>query len=212
MSDTMKTLIFDFDGTIADTLDRIFKIYNKMSAEFGYRKVNKKELEVLRNKTHFEILRKIGEFDISIFKLPFIINRGREELAKEIGSFRPFSGIKETLRELKRQGVRLGILTSNSKNNVEVFLKKNNIDFFEFVYEKNFFGKGRALKSLIKRHSIDKDQAVYVGDETRDVAAAKEAGVGSAAVTWGFNKREILEKQKPDFLLEKPGELTALEL
>jgi len=62
----------------------------------------------------------------------------------------------------------------------------------------------------LKERNFDPQSVFYVGDETRDVEAARKAGVKTIAVTWGFNGEDILKKQKPDYLARRPEELIAL--
>ncbi|NES07303.1 MAG: HAD hydrolase-like protein, partial [Okeania sp. SIO2F4] len=69
------------------------------------------------------------------------------------------------------------------------------------------FGKHRAIKKYLKSENIQPEEMVYVGDETRDINAAKKAKVKAIAVTWGFNSREALSEYQPDALVEQPQEL-----
>jgi len=136
-------------------------------------------------------------------------------MAKEVTSCKPFSGLVEALKTLKEKGFSLGILTSNFQKNVELFLKKNNLEIFDFIYSDNspfLLGKGDKLKKLIEKNHWRQDEVVYVGDETRDVEAAKKAGVKIISVSWGFNSKKILQKQQPDFLINKPEELKELRI
>jgi len=67
-----KTVIFDFDGTITDTLDSVVKIVNDYADNFGYKKVTKEDIPYLQGKKPREILSYLG---ISIFKLPSWIKK-----------------------------------------------------------------------------------------------------------------------------------------
>lgn len=200
-----KVIIFDFDGTIADTFDSILKIINRLSDEFGYKKVKEDDVDKLRDKKSQEILKNSG---ISMIELPFFIKRVKSELNKEIESLKPTKGIKDALLKLKKDGYKLVILTSNSKENVSKFLKKNNLDLFDFIYSgSSIFGKSKVINSLLKKLSLRPEEVIYVGDETRDIEAAKKTNIKIIAVSWGFNSKQILKKQKPDFLISKPKEL-----
>ena len=102
----------------------------------------------------------------------------------------------------------MGILTSTSEENVRKFLKKNKLELFDFIYSgSSIFGKHKVMKSLLKKQKLKRKEVIYVGDETRDIEAAKKAKVKIISVTWGFNTKQILKKQKPDFLIDKPKEL-----
>ena len=203
---TKKVIMFDFDGTIADTLDAIVSITNRLAVEFGYKQTTQEELAQIQNLNSKEIIKQSG---ISIFKLPFLLRKVKAELNKEIQRVRPISGIKEALIELKNQGNRLGILTSNSSANVVAFLETNGLeDLFDFIYSgKTLFGKSKVMNNLLKQENIDPKTAIYVGDETRDIEAARKSHIKAIAVSWGFNSAEVLAKQNPDFLIHQPNQL-----
>jgi phosphoglycolate phosphatase len=108
---------------------------------------------------------------------------------------------------LNKRGYRLGILTSNSSNNVKSFLRRNNLEYFDFIHsESNLFGKDKVLKRL----KVRLNNLVYVGDETRDVEAGKKCGVKVVAVTWGLSTKEPLFKSRPDWLISDPNELLTI--
>lgn len=201
-----KVIIFDFDGTIADTIDTIVGITNTLAGEFGYKQISQEEIAQFRNFNARQIIEQSG---ISIFKLPFLARKVKTELNKEIRSLNPISGIKEALIELNKQGNRLGIITSNSKENVIAFLEKNNLqNLFSFVYAgRTIFGKNKIITNLIKQEALNLKVVIYVGDEVRDIEAARKSHIKVIAVTWGFNSKEVLAEYNPDFLIDFPSEL-----
>ena len=203
---TQKVIIFDFDGTIADTVDALVNVANRLAVEFGYIQITPEELSILRNLTSREIIKYSG---ISIFKIPFLVKKVKSELKNKIPELKPIPGMQETLTELKNRGHRLGIITSNSQENVAEFLKINNLDnLFEFVYSGvTIFGKTTIINNVLRQKQIKTQEVIYVGDETRDIEASKKANIKVVAVTWGFNSSEALSKQKPDFLINNPREL-----
>lgn len=203
---TQTVIIFDFDGTIADTVDALVGIANRLAVEFGYVPITQQELALLKNLTSREIIKYSG---ISVFKIPFLVKKVKGELKDKIHEFQPIPGIKEALIELKAEGYSLGIITSNSKDNVNEFLKINELDnLFDFIYSGvTIFGKKTIINNVLKQRQLKPQQVIYVGDETRDIEASKKANIQVIAVTWGFNSPEILAKQKPDFLIHHPSEL-----
>ena len=203
---TAKVILFDFDGTIADTYQAITNITNQLSVEFGYKALSEDELSLIKNLSSREIV-KLSE--IPVFKLPFLVRRVRSELSKEIAELEPIAGIKRVLAELKNQGYVLGIVTSNNKENVDIFLAKNNLDhLFRYIYSGTaIFGKHRVLNQVIKEHRLAKADVIYVGDETRDIRSARKSKIPIAAVSWGFNAAEILAEHQPDYLVDRPSEL-----
>ncbi|MEK6904701.1 MAG: HAD-IA family hydrolase [Nanoarchaeota archaeon] len=199
-----KAIIFDFDGTIADSLKNIVEAVNRFSEKYGYKKVPLKEIRHLRNK-RFEFFK--DNFKVSLIKIPFIIADIRKYVKSKVGFIKPQRGIRSLLLKLKKN-YKLGIITSNSFGNVKIFLEKNKINFFDYICaERNFFGKGRRLKRFLRKHNLGSNNALYVGDEVRDITAAREAGVKIIAVCWGFQGPVILLKSKPDFLARKPADI-----
>jgi phosphoglycolate phosphatase len=201
-----KVILFDFDGTIADTYQAIANITNQLSAEFGYKALDREELLLIKNLSSREIVKRS---EISIFKLPFLVRRIRLELTKEIAELQPIANISQTLFELRNRGYTLGIVTSNIEDNVNIFLNKSGLDsVFSYIYSSTtIFGKHRVLKQLIREHKLNKSHTIYVGDETRDIRSARKSGIASIAVSWGFNALEILQEHQPDYLVDRPEEL-----
>lgn len=204
MMHTKQTLVFDFDGTIADTLPRLLVIGNRLSAEFGYRQLPDDAIELFRGKRTKEALEQLR---VPMARLPAIALRIRRELQKEIHLLKPIDSVKEVLRELAPH-YRLGIVTSNSSPNVNRFLEANEMLFFDFVHSSSsVFGKSRVLRSVLRARRLKKEETVYVGDETRDVDAAQKSGIDMIAVAWGANSADVLASLQPRFLIHHPHEL-----
>ena len=200
-----KVIIFDFDGTLADTIDILLSITNRLSAEFGFKSATKEELAQLSNLNSWQILQYSG---ISIFKFPLLIRRLKAELHSEVPHIQLFPGIKEVLLELKKCGFQLGIITSNSRENVLGALERNGLqDTFTFIYSGSTFGKHKVINKWLRIENIHTEKVVYVGDEIRDIDAAKKTGIKVIAVGWGFNSPQALAAQNPNFLIERPQEL-----
>ncbi len=203
---TQKVIIFDFDGTIADTVDALVSVANRLAEEFGYVQITPEELNLLRNLTSREIINYSG---ISVFRIPFLVKKVKGELKRKIPELKPIAGMKEALIDLKNADHHLGIITSNSKDNVTEFLKINELDnLFEFIYSGvTIFGKTTIINNVLRQKQIKVEEVIYVGDETRDIEASKKSNIKVVAVTWGFNSPEVLAKQKPNYLIHHPSEL-----
>ncbi len=202
----VKTIIFDFDGTIADSFAAIVQISNRLAAEFGYPEAGPEEVAQLKNLSSREIVRRSR---VSPLKLPFLLRRLRGELRQEIGQLQPIAGMDTAIAHLYQQGYRLGIVTSNSKENVAAFLQAQALDHaFDFIGSGlALFGKGRILRRILKRYRLHPKEVLYVGDETRDIEAAHHTGIRVVAVGWGFNSTSALVAAQPDFLIQHPAEL-----
>jgi phosphoglycolate phosphatase len=204
-----KVIIFDFDGTIVDSRKILINIVNDLADEFGYDKVTEEEAIRLSNLSSQDILRQSA---IPLYKIPFLLRRVQREFNKHIVKLQPFAGIKEIVTSLQAQGYYLGIVTSNTQSNVVDFLEHNQLTcYFEFIYSANhIFGKDKIIKKLIKQYQLPLEQTFYVGDETRDIKAAKKSKIRVVAVTWGFNSAEVLAKYHPDFLIDQPAQLSQI--
>ena len=144
---------------------------------------------------------------ISIIKLPFWIKKIHSEMNNEISNISPTVEILPILLKLKKK-YQLGILTSNTQENVKLFLEKNNMNFFDFIYTgKSVFGKKNIIKKAIKQQKINRNKIIYVCDEIRDIEAAKKLEIKIIAVTWGYNNKNALEKENPDFIIDVPKDL-----
>ncbi|MFP4122364.1 HAD hydrolase-like protein [Coleofasciculus sp.] len=203
---SIKVIIFDFDGTLADTFNAIALIANHLADDFGYKPLMASDIERVRNLSARQIIQESG---LSLFKIPFLLKRIQSELHKDIESLNPVVGIPELLKALNNQEKVIGILTSNSTDNVKKFLAIHKLDcFFNFIdSEPTIFGKSRALKRLIDYHDFQPSSLVYIGDETRDITASKKINIKVIAVTWGFNSADALINYNPDFLVKHPREV-----
>ncbi|NCC50669.1 MAG: HAD family hydrolase [Spartobacteria bacterium] len=209
METNNKWLIFDFDGTLADTFRTAYKIFNELAGPFNYRQVREDEVETMRRKTARDFFSSLG---ISMIKIPFLAIQARRELHKHMAEVAPIRGMPEVLPKLKEQGWRMGILTSNATENVRTFLETHNLQsFFEFSYcAHDMFGKAHKLKALMRKYNLDPAGIVYVGDSDADIEAAHQANIKIAGVTWGYQAREVIEKHHPTWLLDTPEQLTTL--
>ena len=202
----MKSIIFDFDGTIADSFEVILRITNQLAAEFGFLPVQPEDVHRLKDLSSREIVR---QSKVAPFKLPFLMRRLRGELNREIRYLKPICGMKAALLTLKQQGYQLGIVTSNSRENVIAFLEAQDLaEIFDFVGSGlALFGKGRVIQRLLKQHHLAPQDVIYVGDETRDIEAARKIGIKVISVSWGFNSTQALAAENPDYLIHQPDEL-----
>ncbi len=204
----IKNFVFDFDGTIANSKDKIIQIINELSYKYGYEKLSIQQIKLFQSKGARWL---ISNLEISKMRVPFLMRDIRADLFEITKDLKPFVGISNVLRELKDHKIVLGILTTNSESNVRLFIKNNNIDFFDFIYHgSSLFGKDVLLKKMLKGQVLNKEETVYVGDEDRDIEAAKKIGLKSIAVTWGFNSKKLLASTKPNYLITKPLDLLSI--
>jgi len=201
-----KYVVFDFDGTIADTIDLSMRLYNKIAPEYNCKPVDPADRYLLPSRNPKELMLEAG---ITRLKLTKLVLRVRKELGRHIHETEPVSGIIPALEEIRGAGYRLGVLTSNSRENVDRFFTYNfKPGTFDFIYSgRNIFGKDRVISRMLEREIIPIDQVVYVGDETRDIEACKKAGIPVISVCWGLSRRESLVAMNPDKIADEPKEL-----
>lgn len=202
----IKYIVFDFDGTLVDTIDMAINIFNKIAHEYNLKQIEEEDRIALTTQKPKDLMK---IYEVTQLKVVLLLLRIRKEMGKNLSDLKIVSDIKETLQELKQSGFRLGILTSNSKNNVGIFLENNCLaDIVDFIYSgKSLFGKDKVMKSMLEQEKISKDEIIYVGDEIRDIEASKKVGIPIISVSWGLNTREILESFKPDQMAHTPKDL-----
>jgi phosphoglycolate phosphatase-like HAD superfamily hydrolase len=201
-------VLFDFDGTLADTFSAGIEILNILAAEFRFRPLPPEEVSLARELSTRGLMKHLG---IPRMKLPHISKRGTEEIGKRMDSIVPLPEMPELVRKLSAMGFRLGILTSNSEANVRAFLKNHDLEIFDFIKSSSkLLGKGSVLRRLMREFQLKPREIFFVGDELRDIEAAQETGVHIAAVTWGYNSTPALTEAAPDYLFAKPSELSTL--
>lgn len=202
----MSSVIFDFDGTIANSLPVITDLFYKWSRREPF---TTEEIEGLRNMPARDVIKAVG---VPIWRAPALLARGRKDFSKYIKDIEIFDGVEGVIAKLHAAGHKLYLMSSNSHDNVYEYLRLHKIDsYFDEIYGGvGLFGKASVMKKIVRKHKIPKVDCYSIGDETRDIAAAKKAGLISIAVTWGFNGRQILESYHPDYLVKKPAEIFKL--
>ena len=193
-----KYIVFDFDGTLADTFDVFKTIATTEYGEYDF------DLELFKSKGAKEMLKQL---DIPRWKIPGMILNVTSKL-RSSNDIKLFPGIIDLLNTLKKD-YKIGVVSSNSQEIINGTLKEYNIEhLFEFVYsESSLFGKHLVLERMCRKHNIDRADVIYVGDEDRDIVAAKKAKIKTIAVTWGFNSKEKLSRENPDYLVDSPMQI-----
>jgi phosphoglycolate phosphatase len=203
------TIIFDFDGTLADTLEESRRIYNLLAPDYSLRAVSAEELPGLR---HFSLLELLDHLDIPKRRVPSLLSKGTSMMRGNITRLPLIPGIGEILPAMRSRAKSFGVLTSNAEANVDLFLKAHGLrEHFDFISSTSkLTGKSTHLRAIRKTFSLHAGEMLYIGDEIRDIKAAKKAGIPMAAVTWGFNSPESLQAENPEHMIVSPAELLHL--
>ena len=201
-------LIFDFDGTLANTLETGIGVFNEIAPEYGLHPVTMTEAQELRKLHTRALLDHLGISRMMAVKLAAHL---RKLIHDRMDQVEMIVGTQQMIQELHSAGYRLGILSSNSLENVRTFMQRFGlIDCFGFIEAGvSLFGKPQRIKNVLRKQKVSPREAIYVGDETRDMEAARKSGVCGVAVCWGANGREAMLTEGPDFCIDEPDELLA---
>jgi len=200
-----KYLIFDFDGTLADTEEANFIIYQKLADKYNLRNITLDELGHLKRMSAKDVMAYI---ELKKRYLPFLLKKGKKLLTQDIKSINLCKpDIFEIIGRLRQMGIKTAIITTNSKKNVKLFLEAHNVDVIDLVVSAAMFGKEAKMKKIVRKGKLDLSEYLYVGDEIRDITAARKAGMDIASVAWGYNTVESLKSHKPDYLIYEPSQL-----
>lgn len=199
----MAGIIFDLDGTIADSFDHVAAF---MAKQAGIKHLNPIEKNLLRGMSMVGMARRLG---FHWWHGPMLLHKGRREMSKNMHLFKSFPGIPDLIKKLHAEGHELFVLSSNSKKNIKYFLKHQKLEkyFVDYYGGIGVFSKTPALRRLLKDHEIDVKDAVYIGDEVRDIEAARAIGLRIIAVSWGFASRDNLVAAKPMQVIDSSDEL-----
>jgi len=200
--------ILDFDGTLADSAEWFFAAYDGVATRFGLRRASRAELEGMRALGTREIMRRL---DVPMWKLPLIARHMRRRMARDIAGIALFPGIADALAALDARGVTLAIVSSNGEANVRAVLGGDLAARIAFWgCGTALFGKAKKLRQAMRACRAAPDRTIVIGDETRDVEAARAAGIASGAVLWGYAAPEALVAMTPTVTLGEVGALASL--
>lgn len=183
-------------------------ILNTVADKYGFRKIDLTERENLRHREASEILKYLG---IPLWKLPAIMTHVRTLMQDIDPSVHLFDGIAEAVARIKAGGVRLAVISSNSIENVQRVLGADTCALFDdYECGTDLFGKAAKIDRLMRRHEVAPERFLLVGDEMRDIDAARKAGVRVGSVAWGYNHVDALRERKPDELFLTVADLPAI--
>lgn len=185
-------IIFDFDGTLANSFPFFASVFNELADLYRFRKIAEHELEDLRHTHPRQIMRHIG---IPLWKLPLVSKSFMRRMKRNAHQIELFEQIHDSLHYLAAANVKLAIVSSNSRHNIESILGKELFALFDPVYcGMSMFGKKSHLKKILKKTGIAPELAIYIGDQETDAIAAAAANIDFGAVSWGFNSVQALRR------------------
>lgn len=202
-----KLVIFDFDGTLADSFPWYIQVINTVADKYRFKRIETHEIEMLRGYGARQIVQHLG---VPWWKLPLIARYMRTLTAQNIGQITLFEGVDRLLQQLSQAGVQLALVTSNSYENVVNVLGPDHAARIKY-YECDvpIFGKRAGFQRILKQSGIPAQHALCIGDEARDIEAANKEHIPFGAVTWGFARIEALQAHRPAELFQKVDDIAA---
>ncbi len=201
----LKYVIFDFDGTLADSRVVLVAAWNVLAKKHNFKEIKLEELDTLKK---LSIKERSRLFKMPLLKLPIILPQFFQLYRQGIKAIKPFDGIKEMLNEMEKKGYKIAIISSNSKDNILYFLKHyqiNNIK--EILCSNRIYGKDRLITRFLRGKHLKPSEVIYVGDEHRDLVACKKTGVKMIWVGWGYDAEVVVDPLKPDYKVYSPADI-----
>lgn len=194
-----QAIIFDMDGTLVDSFSFFLGALNQLAKKHKFKSVELHEVEQYKHLSPKEIMK---EMNVSKWKLPWIAKDFIRLMKERDQEVYMFEGMRDHLIELHKRGYTLAIITSNSKENCQSILGKELCELFSHIDGgSSIFGKAKRIKRVLNILNLNKEQAIYVGDQTTDGEAAHKAGIDFAAVGWGYTSAEKLKTIQPKVVL-----------
>ena len=200
--------IFDFDGTLADSWRMMARAISEAADVFGYRRLTAAEAQQLRGQDNRAVMAAMG---VRMWQLPRIAVHMRQVALERAAEVHLFDGVDTLLPALVAHGVRVAVVSSNSEAVVRQVLGPDLSGCVsDFDCGAAIFGKASKFRRVVRRAAVASSRAVGVGDEVRDIEAARAAGIAAVAVTWGYATAEVLARHAPDHVVRSVEELREL--
>ena len=186
--------IFDFDGTLADSLPWFRTVFQELIAKFDLAPVSPEELEGLRGRSGREI---IARLNMPMWKLPAISRDMRRRKLAAANQISLFDGVPQLLADLRSIGIHTAIVSSDSEASVRQVLGPSAALISRFDCGASLFGKHHKIKRVARQLGTSPSEVLCIGDELRDIEAARAAGMDAGAVAWGYALPAALQAAGP---------------
>ena len=198
-------LVFDFDGTIADTFDYSHSVINQLAKEYKFRKVSPEEFLALKQKSKTEIIQTLK---IPLLKVPRVLMKVNEAMNNALDKVAPHNDIPQILAELNAQQYHLVSLSNMSNSKVRQFLNKHKMPYFDAIETASEHAdKSYKFRQMVKQCRWPGQQVYYIADEIRDIATAEKAGTHALIVGWGYGENNELKENAAKQYLATPEDL-----
>jgi len=198
-------IIFDFDGTLADSFPFVAGLMDEIAARHNVPRITP---EQMRQFMRLDMMETLRSNHMPLWKVPAIAADVRSRMASEIDRIQLFDGIEQVLQGLTARGKKLAVVSSNATGNVQKVLGVQNTALIQdFEGGVSIFGKEPKIRRVMQRLGANPAETLYVGDETRDIKAAHQAGIACGSVGWGYTDVDALEALSPELVFYQVGEI-----
>lgn len=203
-------VVFDFDGTLVSSHETIYKTTVHALGEVGIAAEMTEEKFYQMIGWHFEDI--FSEFGFSVPDFEAFIKIYKSHYFSHLDSSFTYSGVEEILSWLNRKKIKTALLTTKGQDQAELLLKHFGlIDHFDYVMGRRpgiaHKPSPEPLLKICADVKVKPEETIIVGDTEMDIECGKEAKSKTCAVTYGYRTKEFLQKQLPDFLIDKIEDL-----
>ncbi|MGV3741680.1 MAG: HAD hydrolase-like protein [Burkholderiaceae bacterium] len=200
--------IFDFDGTLADSLPFFLTVFNRLAEQHGFDSIDLDNACAFRGYSARQMMEHVG---MPLWKLPLVAKSFLALMKESSHRVFMFDGVSDMLRHLHAHGVTLAVVTSNSRDNVSSILGKENMPLISHLETgASIFGKAPRIARVLGRSKAAHDRTIYIGDQASDLDAAHKAGVAFGAISWGYATIDSLLAHRPDHVFQSVSDLKRL--
>jgi phosphoglycolate phosphatase len=197
-------VIFDFDGTLADSFPWVVRTVDEVADRFKFRRLREGELDELRFCDAREVMKRLG---VPRWKVPMIARYVRTRMAQDVAQIDLFPGAGAMLDELAAAGLRIAVVSANGEPTIRTVLGPHARGVTAIAGGVSLFGKRGKLLRMSRLTGIAPDRAIVIGDELRDLNAAGAARMAFGAVSWGLTRPEALEARQPQALFRQMSDI-----
>lgn len=203
------TFIFDLDGTLLNTINDLADSTNFALEKNGYKKRTVEEVRSFVGEGVRKLMVRALPNDVADSVIDQCIKDFKEHYSKNMrNKTAPYEGIMELLKTLKYNNMKVGVVSNKFDKAVKELCKDYFGDLVDIaVGEREGIAKKPAPDSVFEALRIldaKKEYVLYIGDSDTDMETAKNAGVDSVGVTWGFRDKELLIETGAKYIVEKP--------
>ena len=213
-----KICIFDMDGTILNTLYSIASFGNEALEHFGYEPIAPESYKRMVGDGADMLMQRMLEHGGNPVSDCKVLRKKYDSLYEKqpLRLVQPYAGIEKAMGELKKMGVKLGVLSNKPDNMTKVLAEKLFPGVFDLVQGQrpDFHLKpdAKSLLYMINRLDGRLEETLYCGDSEVDIQTGKNAGVFTVGVGWGFRETDKLLNCGADCVVDTAEELYRLIL